>query len=89
MVVEKVEEIMSSCQDQNLRGFIILSNFLRADFKFHHQGNILLPQLVQTLQVVVGRRAMWERTRMGLQQVATKLGVLLEMVKRTGGEAKN
>ena len=67
---------MSSCQDQNLMqlGFMILSNVLRADFKF--QENILLPELVQTLQVVVGRRAREERTRMGLQQVATKLGVL-------------
>ena len=44
----------------------------------------MLPELVQTLQVVVGRRARGERTRMGLQQMATKL----EMVKRIDGEAE-
>ena len=84
----KVEEIMSSCQNQNLLqlGFMILSNVLRADFKF--QENILLPELVQTLQVVLGRRARGERTRIGLQQVATKLGVLIETAKGTGGEAE-
>ena len=37
-MMEKVGEIMAYCQDENLMqlGFMILSNTLRADFKFYH-----------------------------------------------------
>ena len=36
----------------------------------------------------MGRWARGERSKLGLQQVATKLGVLLEMVEGVGGETE-
>ena len=88
LVVVQVGELMSSCQDQNLLqlGCMFLGNILRADLKFQSRESIIQPELVNTLQGVVGRLARGERTRLGLQQVATKFGVLLDMVEGLGGE---
>lgn len=90
LLVEKVGEMMTRCDDQNMLqlGLMLLVNMFRADLKFQGSKNILHPELAQTLQGVVGRWARGERTRLGLKQVATKLGVLLEMVEEVGGETE-
>ena len=86
MLVAKVGEMMVDCQDQNMvqLGFMLLANIFKADFKFQSKFNFLDQELVR----VVGRWARGERSKLGLQQVATKLGVLLEMVEGVGGETE-
>ena len=90
MMVEKVGEIMSSCQDQNLLQLVcmFLADTIRAHRKFQSRENISQPEVVHTLQGVVGRLARVERTWFGLQQVATELGVLLDIVEGMGGETE-
>jgi len=84
ILAEKVAEMMCSCQDQNLMtlGCMYLANILRAEFKFQDFASILRPEVVMALKAVVVRWAKGERTKSILEEVATKLGVLLDMVKK-------
>ena len=59
-----------------------LANILRAGFKFQDCESILKPEVVMALSAVVERWTRGERTRVCLQEVITKLRVLLDMVKK-------
>jgi len=80
-VIQTVSKLVSTCKDQNILqlGFMFLVNLLKTNMQYKSLNEVIDTDLVTSLQTTVGRWSKSERSKMGLQKVASRLEVLLTL----------
>jgi len=73
---------VSACKDQNILqlGFMFLVNLLKTNMQYKLLNEVIDTDLLTRLQTIVGRWSKSERSKMGLQKVASRLEVLLTLL---------